>query len=287
MPISLALPAQFVLATACYGAFVTLPLPDIRGDGIAKYAVFNGAAVNDTLLWKSGEDAAKNRFRVWSLEAGLYYGVTFGMKDDVPGQLTAFCGYNAGRNIGKYDLAGGKLELTNKEPSFIEDQAGLIVNLPTGKVKVKKGMAKITSVQGEYVDAAQREFFTFAFDTGAATGPAMTHDLFVGGPQAGHPANYNANKVNLTQALTVANMFGAFENGAHRWNPQPITTMLIDFPDKWEFECQAEGGVCGTPLEQDIMDYVSTTQPRVVPEPATLALLIVGLAALLPQCRRR
>jgi hypothetical protein len=252
---------------ACKGAYVDLPLPDIKGAGIAKFAVFDGAAKDDTLLWRSAADADKNQFRVWSLNSGTFYGVTFGKTDDAPGQLVAFCGYEAGRNNGMYDIAAGKLLFKNSEPPKMEDLAGTVLDLPTGKVTVKKGMASIKSVQGEFVDPNKLEFFNFAFDKTSANGPAMTHDLFMGGPEKGHPANYNANKVDLTQALTPALMFAAFQNGTHVWNPQKVTTTLIDFPDKWEFDTAA-------PSEQDVEEYISTTQPAAVPEPATWILLL-------------
>src|SRR5690349_3470316 len=202
---SLALAAA--TAAPALAAFIDLPLPDIKGAGLGKLAVFNGAAVDDTLLWRSADDGNNNRFRVWGLDNGNYYGVTFGATDANPGQLTAFCGFEAGRNNGTYDLAAGKLQFRNREPDKVEDMAGQVLNLSSGKVKVLQGKLSITSTQGEFADPNKLDYFDFAFDKAALNGPAMTHDLFAGGPVAGHPANYNAQKIDLTQALTSANMF--------------------------------------------------------------------------------
>src|SRR5262245_40440601 len=178
--------AAAALAAPSFAAFLDLPLPDIKGDGLAKLAVFNGAAANDALLWRSDADGNNNRFRVWGLDNGTYYGVTFGATDQNPGQLTAFCGFEAGRNVGKFDLANGRLQFQNREPDKVEDMAGQVLDLPSGKVKVKKGKLGITSTQGEFADANKLDYFDFEFDKAAANGPAMTHDLFAGGPVAGH-----------------------------------------------------------------------------------------------------
>lgn len=270
-------------ASPSLAAFVDLPLPDIKGDGLAKLAVFNGAALNDALLWRSDADGNNNRFRVWGLDNGTYFGVTFGATDQNPGQLTAFCGFEAGRNNGQYDIANGKLQFRNREPDKIEDMAGQVLNLPSGRVKVIKGKINITSTQGEFADANKLDYFDFDFDKTQAAGPAMTHDLFAGGPVAGHPANYNAQKVNLAQGLTSANMFAAFEMGANKWNPAAVTITAINYPGGWQFEDART-----TPDEQELIDYCATLQPAsvAVPEPSVCG-LVVGAVATITTARRR
>jgi hypothetical protein len=234
-------------------------------------------------LWRSADDGNNNRFRVWGLDNGTYYGVTFGATDANPGQLTAFCGFEAGRNTAQYDLAAGKVQFRNREPDKVEDMAGQVLDLPSGKVKVLQGKMSITSTQGEFADPNKLDYFDFAFDKTAANGPAMTHDLFAGGPVAGHPANYNAQKIDLTQALTSANMFGAFEMGANKWNPAAVTIAAIDYPAGWRFE-----DARSTPDEQELEDYCATLQPGTadVPEPSMCG-LVLGAGTTLASLRRR
>ncbi|MBX9583152.1 MAG: hypothetical protein K2X87_22830 [Gemmataceae bacterium] len=281
----LTLTAVLLIGVSVYGAFVPLPLPDIKGKGLGKYAVFDGKELDDTLLWKSEADPDGNRFRLWSLEDGAYYGVTFGKADATPGQLAAFCGYFTGRNNGRYDLAAGKLVFKNQEPAPLVDYAGQIVRTSEGDFKVVKGEVSITSKQGEFTDAKKLEFFNFEFDKAAAAGPAMTHDLFAGGPEKGHPANYVAKKVDLTQGLTVGNMYAAFESGGHVWNPKKAVIKALDY-DNWEFE-KVGGGDADDPDQGAVEDYIASTQPAAVPAPAGWVLLAVGGTTAVAAFRRR
>jgi hypothetical protein len=272
------------ITASSFGGFVSLPLPYIKGNGLGKFAVFNGAANNDTLLWRSAPDKNGNMFRVWGLDNGTWYGVTFGGKMDTnPGQLAAFCGFEAGRNSGAYDLATDRLVFNNLEPPPKVSRVGTFGTVNGKSYLVTKGDDMFVSKQGEYKAPNVLEEFKFTFQAGAGLGPAMVMDPYLGGPVATQPAAWNANKINLTQALTPAAMYAAFESGTHKWNPmRPVVTPFN--AGNWEgIDLSAAGPPQPLPLAvvNGLADFAATVQPNAVPEPGTWLLMAIGCDCLL------
>lgn len=268
----------------CFGTPMSLPFPAIKGPAIETLAVFNGKGANDKLFWRSAARDDGNQFRLWGLDDGTWYGVTFGMTDADPGILAAFCGYVGGSNNAFYDLAKGILVYANLEPELPttpQDFMGRVfhVTRQDGKVEdiqIKKGSGYEQSVQGEFVEPGKLEDFVFAFDSSSGKGPSMTHELYKGGPDDKHPATWDAQLASLSQALTPTDMYKAFENSPHVWNPQDIKITPVDLA-KWEWECvapkvqAAASDICFSPTEEESFSW-AMIQPA--PEPPTLFLFL-------------